>query len=210
MLQPSLFDTGVASATYRRLDTPDADLRLYERAFSRAESDRCFASLQAQTPWRYDQILIRGKRIPLPRLQAWYADEGITLNYSGMQIPALPMTPLLHAIRQRIRTLADLEFNSVLVTLYRDGNDSVGWHSDDEPEFGLDPVIASVSFGATRDFILRHRRRRDLLPVKCALTHGSLLVMGSGSQTEWAHTLPKRKRVEDSRINLTLRTSTPV
>ncbi len=116
------------------------------------------------------------------------------------------MTDPLNAIRERVRKLTGVSFNGVLVTLYRDGNDSVGWHSDDEKEFGEDPIIGSVSFGETRDFVLRHRYRRELPHVKCALRHGSLLLMGRGSQTRWAHQLPKRKRIARPRINLTLRT----
>lgn len=150
-------------------------------------------------------MLIHGKRIPLPRLQAWYADGAFPLNYSGMNIAPLKMTAELGAIRERVQSLTGISFNGVLVTLYRDGSDSVGWHSDDEAEFGADPIIGSVSFGEERDFVLRHRRRRELAPVKIPLTHGSLLLMGRGSQIHWAHQVPKRKRVTRARINLTLR-----
>ncbi len=182
---------------------------MYEHAFSGSEADHYFDVLRAHTPWRHDQILIHGKRIPLPRLQAWYADDNIPLSYSGMKIAQLAMTSDINAIRRRVHELSGLEFNGVLVTLYRDGNDSVGWHSDDEPEFGPDPVIASVSLGETRDFVLKHRYKHDLSPYKCALPHGSLLVMGRGSQTYWAHQVPKRKAITGARINLTLRNVSP-
>lgn len=204
MSQQSLFDNPTQSSK-QAIDLPDAELDFYPQAFSKVEADRYFETLLSATPWRHDQILIHGKRIPLPRLQAWYADDDVALNYSGMRIGPLAMTPNINAIRNRVRELTDLSFNGALVTLYRDGNDSVGWHSDDEAEFGIDPIIGSVSFGETRDFILKHRQRRELPSVKCALTHGSLLVMGQGSQTQWAHHLPKRKRITRARINLTLR-----
>ena len=209
MSQRSLFGGEGLATGGRRIPLPDAELVFYEGAFSDAEADHYFEVLRANTPWRRDQILIHGKRIPLPRLQTWYADADLPLAYSGMSLPALPMTPELHAIRGRVHELCGFEFNGVLVTLYRDGNDSVGWHSDDEPEFGPDPVIGSVSFGETRDFVLKHRTQRELPPVTCALSHGSLLVMGRGSQTRWAHRLPKRKAVRGARINLTLRNILP-
>ena len=204
MSQQSLLDNP-AQSSKQAIDLPDAELYFYPQAFSNVEAGRHFETLLNVTPWRHDQILIHGKRIPLPRLQAWYADDDVALNYSGMRIMPLAMTSPINAIRNRVRELTNLSFNGVLVTLYRDGNDSVGWHSDDEAEFGFDPIIGSVSFGETRDFILKHRHRRELPPVKCPLTRGSLLVMGHGSQTQWAHHLPKRKRVTRARINLTLR-----
>lgn len=200
-----MFGDQASSGERRAIDLPDAELCFYPQAFSAAEADQHFESLRSATPWRHDQMLIHGKRIPLPRLQAWYADDDVALKYSGMRIAPLAMTDDINAIRDRVRDATGLTFNGVLVTLYRDGNDSVGWHSDDEAEFGVDPIIGSVSLGETRDFVLKHRHRSELPPVKCALTHGSLLVMGRGSQTHWAHQLPKRKRIARARINLTLR-----
>ena len=199
--QPSLFGDQTTPDQYRSIDAPGAEFDLYPHAFERGEADQFFETLHSQTPWRHDQILIHGKRIPLPRLQTWYCDDGVELNYSGMRIEPLTFTQPIIEIKKRVYDLTGLSFNGVLVTLYRDGNDSVGWHSDDEPEFGSDPIISSVSFGVTRDFIVKQRHRDDLPPIKCPLTHGSLLLMGPGSQTQWMHHLPKRKRVTDPRIN---------
>ncbi|MEM7542791.1 MAG: alpha-ketoglutarate-dependent dioxygenase AlkB [Pseudomonadota bacterium] len=210
MSQASLFDDQPAAATRQRLAAADAEFDFFANAFSAAEADRYLACLLRQTPWRQDQILIHGKRIPLPRLQAWYSDDAIPLSYSGMHIEALPLSVDLNQITRRVEELCETKFNGVLVTLYRDGNDSVGWHSDDEAEFGSDPIIASVSFGATRDFVIKHRRDATLAPIKWPLTHGSLLLMGSGSQLHWTHHLPKRKRVTEPRINLTLRQVQPI
>ena len=187
------------------IDIADAELSFYERAFSVDEADRYLRTLMAETPWRRDHITIHGRTIPLPRLQTWYADDGATLNYSGLSVPACAWTRDLVSIRDRVTELTGLRFNGVLLNCYRDGNDSVGWHSDNEAEWGPNPVIASVSFGATRDFMLKHLTLEEVDPVRCVLSHGSLLVMGDGVQTHWQHQLPKRKRVTEPRINLTFR-----
>ncbi len=205
MTQGSLFEHPTRSLGGREIPLPDAELYLYENAFSALEATRHYEGLCAETAWRYDEILIHGRQIPLPRLQAWYSDQSIPIAYSGMSIVPLEVTPRLGAIGRRVYELSGHHFNGVLVTLYRDGNDSVGWHSDDEIEFGPDPIIASVSLGATRDFVLKHKHRVDVPRVKVPLGHGSLLVMGRGSQVHWAHQLPKRKGVTDPRINLTFR-----
>lgn len=205
MPQQSLFEFGQCDEEAHRVNIPDAALSIYRQAFSATEADSYLNSLVDTTPWRHDNIKIHGKTFPLPRLQTWYAHAGATLRYSGMRIKPLAWTNELLSIGDRVEALTGLRFDGVLVNLYRDGNDSVGWHSDNEVEFGPDPVIASVSFGATRDFVLKHLFKVELKPVKCALTHGSLLVMGHGVQTHWQHQLPKRKRVTEPRVNLTFR-----
>ncbi|MFT4582711.1 MAG: alkylated DNA repair dioxygenase AlkB [Gammaproteobacteria bacterium] len=193
----------------RRIAILDAELTYYRQAFSLDESTQFTRDLMANTPWRQDEIKIHGRAIPLPRLQAWYSDEGAALSYSGMHVEALRWTDELKSIGQRIKALSGLEFNGVLLNCYRDGHDHVGWHSDDESEFGPNPIIASVSFGAARDFILKHRFRRDEKPVKILLEAGSLLVMGRNVQTHWQHQLPKRKRIAEPRLNLTFRNICP-
>jgi len=205
MSEQAQFSFDFPGSDYQRIQILDAEISMVERAFSVAESDRYLQSFIDNTPWRHDEITIHGRTIPLPRLQAWCADKDAVLHYSGMSIKPLAWTDELLSIRERIAELSGLRFNGVLLNYYRDGFDSVGWHSDDEQEFGPDPVIASVSFGATREFVLKHRFKDDGKPVKCQLTHGSLLVMGKGTQTHWKHQLPKRKRVTTPRINLTFR-----
>lgn len=205
MAQQSLFGDADLDSEHRRIQIPDAELSYYEHAFNAAESAQYFATLERDTPWRADHMTIHGKKVPLPRLQTWYGEPGANLNYSGMSLQPLPITPTLAEIAGRVYSLTGLRFNGVLVTCYRDGNDSVGWHSDNEAEFGPNPIIASVSFGASRDFILKHLLNDSLKPVKCLLTSGSLLVMGDSVQTHWKHQLPKRKRVTQARINLTFR-----
>jgi len=203
--QQSLFGDSAFVVEHRRIKIPDAELLFFEQAFTAVESQHYFATLIQETPWRADHMTIHGKRIPLPRLQTWYGEPAATLNYSGMSLDPLPPTPLLSEIGERVFTFTGLRFNGVLATLYRDGNDSVGWHSDNEAEFGPNPIIASVSFGASRDFILKHLSDPTAKPVKCTLTSGSLLVMGDNVQNCWKHQLPKRKRVTEGRINLTFR-----
>jgi alkylated DNA repair dioxygenase AlkB len=200
------FGVEPATANCVRRPIPDAELTFFERAFSSAESDHYFDALTRATPWRHDEITIHGRTIPLPRLQAWYAEAEAVLNYSGMRVPACVWTDDLLSIKRRINVLTGLDFNGVLLNYYRDGNDSVGWHSDNEVEFGPHPIIASVSFGATREFVLKHARDKTAATVSCALTHGSLLLMGRTVQNFWKHQLPKRKRVTEPRLNLTFRT----
>ena len=207
MTQGLLFEE--PNCDVRGIVISDAELTYYRQAFSIDESQQFMRELMANTPWRQDEIRMHGRAIPRPRLQAWYSDGGARLSYSGMHVEALRWTDQLQEIAQRVKALSGLEFNGVLLYCYRDGNDSVGWHSDDESEFGPNPIIASVSFGAARDFILKHRFRLDEKPVKIFLESGSLLVMGNNVQTHWLHQLPKRKRITEPRLNLTFRNIYP-
>lgn len=209
MHEQSLFVDPPARDAALEILIRDAMLTFHAHAFSGSEADRYFEQLLETTPWRADTMTIHGKAIPLPRLQAWYCDHDWPLHYSGMTVPALGFTPVLRSIRTRVGELSGRDFNSVLVNCYRDGNDSVGWHSDDEAEWGPNPVIASLSFGATRDFVLKHRRDKREKPVTCPLTHGSLLLMGDTVQNTWRHQLPKRRGVTTPRVNLTFRNLLP-
>ncbi|HNC76938.1 MAG TPA: alpha-ketoglutarate-dependent dioxygenase AlkB, partial [Pseudomonadales bacterium] len=168
-----------------------------------------FEQLNSAIPWRQDEITLFGKRHRLPRLQAWYGDPGASYRYSGLLLQPTPWQPLLNEIRRQVETLTGLRFNSALANLYRDGNDAMGWHSDDEAELGVDPAIASVSFGASRRFLLRHRRRKDPPRIEILLTDGSLLLMAGPLQTHWHHALPRSRGVSEPRINLTFRLIRP-
>jgi len=169
-----------------------------------AEADAAFAELLQATPWRQDNIRIMGREIAQPRLTAWYGEPGATYTYSGLTLSPLPFTPLLARIRAAVEAIAEGRFNSALLNYYRGGADSVSWHSDNEPELGPDPVIASVSLGATRRFDLR-RRDDHALRAAYDLEHGSLLLMGKGCQTAWQHQVAKTKAPVGPRINLTFR-----
>jgi alkylated DNA repair dioxygenase AlkB len=140
----------------------------------------------------------------VPRLVAWHGDPGTAYTYSGTLHEPLPWTPVLQSIRDRVQGLTGHSFNSVLLNRYRDGRDGMGWHADDERELGRDPVIASVSLGATRRFKLRHRRLREAVAT-IGLAHGDLLLMAGPTQHAYVHAVPKTTRPVDERVNLTFR-----
>lgn len=187
-----------------RIDLPDADVVLHDGFFAPADADRLLAELTATTAWRQETITIYGRPVAVPRLTAWYGDPGASYTYSGLTMAPAPWTPALQEVRAAVEDAAGGHFNGVLANLYRDGSDSVGWHSDDESELGPAPVIASASFGATRTFQLRHKRARDLRH-EVALTHGSVLMMRGPTQRHWRHQVPKTARVVGPRVNLTFR-----
>jgi len=202
--QPNLF-SALLQPSIETLALPDAEIILYEGFFPAAESKHLFAELLATTRWEQGHLKIYGKEIAEPRLTAWYGDAGKSYTYSGITRQPLPWTPALLQIKERVEAVAQTTFNSVLLNRYRDGRDSIGWHQDNEPELGQNPVIASVSFGATRRFQLRHKRRKDVPRVDLALTHGSLLIMRGPTQHCWVHQLPKTAQPVGERINLTFR-----
>jgi alkylated DNA repair dioxygenase AlkB len=169
--------------------------------FNSVDCDRMFRSILDETPWEARNIILFGREVPQPRLACWYGD--LAYSYSGITLDPRPMTPTLLEIKQRCEKETTTQFNSVLVNLYRDGQDSMGLHADDEPELGVEPIIASVSFGGERNFRLRHRQSKDLQQI--SLASGSLLVMSGLSQENWMHDIPKTKKFVEPRINLTFR-----
>ena len=184
---------------------PDGEVELVNRFLDPMTADRLQESIMAGTSWRQDPIRMFGRTIPQPRLVAWHGDPGAVYTYSRLRHEPEPWTHPLLEIRKRLVDAVGT-FNSVLLNVYRDGRDHMGWHSDDEPELGEYPVIASVSLGATRRFVLKHRTRRDLRPVAIALESGSLLVMRGGTQNHWRHMVPATARPVGPRLNLTFRT----
>jgi alkylated DNA repair dioxygenase AlkB len=205
--QMSLFSPTVAEQErgQQSFNLPDGDVTLYEGFLGAEQSDRILRTLTHETPWRQDHIQIAGKTIPLPRLTAWYGDPGKGYAYSGIAMQAEPWTATLLDIKTRVEAKTGVPFNSVLLNYYRTGQDSVAWHSDDEPELGHHPVIASVSVGATRRFHLKHKTNKALNRVAIDLTHGSLLLMQGATQHGWQHQVPKTARPVGPRINLTFR-----
>jgi len=195
-------DTGARSP--RILDLPGADVILYPAFFSELVADRLLRGLRDTTAWRQETITLYGKTIDVPRLTAWYGDEGTSYIYSGIRNEPLPWTPVLGEIKRAVEPPARVVFNSVLLNRYRTGQDSVSWHADDEPEFGEQPVIASVSFGGTRSFQFKHKKRKEL-KASVELTHGSLLIMRGGTQANWLHRIPKTAKPVEERLNLTFR-----
>jgi len=163
--------------------------------------------IQEKTEWKQQTVKMFGKSVPEPRLSAWYGTY--PYRYSGtIHIPRAYYSEL-QQISDRITNIAKCTFNSVLINLYRDGNDSMGWHSDDEAELGAEPVIASISFGAAREIIFRHRKNHAL-QYRVLLNAGSLLLMRGLTQSMWQHCIPKRKHVHAARINLTFRKIIPI
>ena len=161
-------------------------------------------SLMSDTPWQQHEIFIYGRHVKCPRLSAWYGDVDATYTYSGYHLQPLPWTSTLRELRALVELQAQTSFNSVLLNYYRDGNDSMGCHSDDEKELGAHPIIASLNLGAERDFVFKHKRD-PTEQVKMPLAHASLLIMHAGCQEAWQHSLPKRKRIHEPRVNLTFR-----
>jgi alkylated DNA repair dioxygenase AlkB len=181
------------------------DIRFLHAFFSLEEADAIFNELLRATPWRHEQVVVYGKKHFQPRLTAWYGDPGTDHQYSGLSLTPLPWTDLLLRLKARAENTAEASFNSVLLNLYRDGNDSVGWHSDDERELGPEPTIASLSFGQARIFQIRHRPPARHPTVKMELTHGSLLIMRGATQRNLLHAVPKSSKANGPRINLTFR-----
>lgn len=187
------------------LPMSDADVIMYRDFYNQDDSDQIFSELCNTIDWRQETTILFGKQIKLPRLTAWYGDPGKSYCYSKIKMEPLLWTSTLIKIKSKIESLANTQFNSVLLNLYRDGKDSVAWHSDDEAELGKNPIIASVSFGATRNFAFRHKFNKEL-KYKIELTHGSFLLMRGATQHFWQHQIPKTNRLVQARINLTFRT----
>lgn len=186
------------------LQLPDADIVFYPSLLDGQESDRFFTQLSETIDWRQDWIKIYGRSMPQPRLTAWHGDWGKSYTYSGITMHPSPWTHTLLDLKAKAEAVSGVVFNSVLLNLYRDGNDSMGWHSDDEPELGQNPVIGSLSLGGTRRFMLRHRTEKGLKH-QLELMSGSFLLMQGTTQHYWQHQIPKTKRPVFPRINLTFR-----
>jgi len=181
----------------------DGSAVLHEAFLDPGDADAAFHRLREHLPWESHDIVVFGRRHREPRLSTWHADDGISYTYSGLRRTALPFDPVLDDLRHRCAAAAGAPFNSVLVNLYRDGSDGVGWHADDEASNGREPVIASLSLGATRRFDLRHRG--DGTRASVDLGSGSLLVMSGLSQHCWVHQVAKTRKPVGPRINLTFR-----
>ncbi len=201
------------------LPLPDAELALDPDWMPRAEADALLATLLSGVAWEVHRIRLFGRLVDSPRLSCWIGDPGVTYAYSGTRFAPHPWPPALGAIRARIEAACGTPFNSVLANLYRDGRDAMGWHRDDERELGGEPVIASLSLGATRRFLLKRApvhgatvpaktRAADLPPARplaLQLGHGSLLRMAGDTQRHYRHALPRTAREVGPRVNLTFR-----
>jgi alkylated DNA repair dioxygenase AlkB len=189
------------SATLVPIPIEDGILALQQQLPLPYSNEDILQRLLAQTPWRAETVVVFGQRHLQPRLTAWYGEASYT--YSGLRLEPLPWTPLLDEIRAAVEAACGARFNSVLLNLYRNGRDSMGMHSDDEPELGPEPLIASLSYGSARTFILRHKRNKQTL--RLPLGDGKLLLMAGTLQQNWLHGINKSARALDARINLTFR-----
>lgn len=186
------------------IQLPDATLVFEPHFLPGDEANTLLTSLLQKTPWRQDEIRIFGKTHPQPRLTALFGNNGNSYSYSGITMDPEPFTPELKDLKEKVEQRCGHTFTTCLLNLYRDGNDSNGWHADDEKELGTNPVIASVSLGETRVFHLKHRRQKSLR-YRMRLVHGSLLVMRGPMQHHWLHQIPKTRKPVKPRINLTFR-----
>jgi alkylated DNA repair dioxygenase AlkB len=181
----------------------DGEVRHYGPIYSSDECSVLFNELLKDLSWKHEQLIIFGKQITTQRKVAWYGNAGLTYRYSNSVKKALSWTERLIHLRNKIQDLTGNEFNSCLANLYHNGEEGMGWHSDNEPELGKNLVIASLSLGATRKFQLKHNKTQYKTEV--LLCPGSLLLMQGETQTHWIHQVPKMKSVQTARINLTFR-----
>lgn len=188
----------------QHFNLPNAELIYLPNFFSKPKSDFYFETLKDETNWQHDDIKVFGKTYKQPRLTALFGQSEQPYGYSSIVMYPEPLTPSLKMIQQKIEDYAKHQFNIVLVNLYRDGNDSNGWHADNEKELGEYPVIASVSFGEARPFHFKHRILKEQRH-KLILEHGSLLIMKGEMQKYWLHQIAKTKKQINPRINLTFR-----
>jgi len=207
MMTDLFVDQDFSSEAYQSLKLQNAEVHLFPNLFSAKESDKYFTTLLDEINWQQEEMRMYGKVHKLPRLMAWYGDNAQDLQYefSGIRKTAISWSENLVLIKERIQPYIETKINSVLLNLYRDEKDGVAWHSDDEPELGRTPTIASVSFGQEREFQLKHKKISSLRH-SMILPHGSLLIMSGSTQRHWQHQIPKRTKRMEPRINLTFRT----
>ena len=184
---------------------PDGDVLYLPEAVPAAERDTILRRLITEVPWRQEKIVVWGKSYLQPRLIAWYGDPGCRYTYSGITLSPLPWDALLLELKDLAESMSDSAFNSVLLNYYRDQRDSMGLHSDDEPELGARPILASLSLGEERTLIFRRKLRKDADRVRIKLASGSLLLMKGDTQRYWKHGIEKETRRCGPRVNLTFR-----
>ena len=195
--------------TVEKLPIEDADITIhYELPLARDYED-LLQHLIEVTPWQSQRVKVWGKSVVQPRLIAWYGDPGATYSYSGIMLTPHRWTKTIRQLKKCIEDIAQHRFNSVLLNYYRNHRDGMGLHSDDEPELGARPTIASLSLGEERRFQLKHRHRKNMRAVSIPLPNGSLLVIRGDTQRFWKHGIPKQKSPCGPRVNLTFRAITP-
>lgn len=201
MEQLDLFNSSKTNIERRQIQ--NGEILHIKNFFDMATSDNYLKVLLDTIDWKQEKMNMYGKELLFPRLTAWYGDDDKPYSFSGITLKPKKWTKDLLEIKRNVETKVDASFNSVLLNRYRNGNDSISWHTDAEKELGKNPTIASVNFGATREFQLRHIQTKEKLSIE--LSHGSLLVMLGELQHYWQHQIPKTKKIVNERINLTFR-----
>lgn len=181
----------------------NAELHFYPDFITTEKSNHFFELLLSTVEWKQEGMKMYGKTVNFPRLTAWYGDRDKPYSFSGITLHPLEWTNELLNIQQQLLIKTGLQFNSVLLNRYRNGNDSISWHSDGEPELGQNPTIASVNFGEARTFELKHNTSGETITV--VLPHGSMLLMAGETQHFWKHRVAKTSKSVKERINLTFR-----
>ena len=189
-----------------QIPLPDSDIRYIYDFISHDQSIEYKDQLLAEVAWQQNKIKMFGKIYDEPRLTAWYGDQGLTYKYSGIQLVPTPWTGLLEKLKSKVNIAANTQFNSALLNYYRDGQDSMGYHQDNEKELGSNPIIASLTFGAERTFQLKHITDKSIKRKDIPLKSGSLLIMAGATQHHWKHQIPKTKKFIGPRLNITFRT----
>lgn len=195
---------GMFTTAHQNILPFDGEVYLYPNFFEEEGTLGIFEQLKHSILWKQDKMKIYGKMVNFPRLTSWYADGDQEYTYSGVVNTPIPFTPLLRQIKEAAEQQCGKQFNSALLNYYRHGDDSMGWHSDDEKELAGNPVIASASFGATRTFQFKHKQQKSA-KVSIALNNGSLLIMQGATQHNWLHQVPKTAKQPGPRINITFR-----
>jgi alkylated DNA repair dioxygenase AlkB len=185
------------------VEIQNGEYQYYPKFFNTNESKIYFDDMINNILWKQESMIMYGKKIPFPRLTSWYGDDEKPYSFSGIKLNPNKWTKTLLEIKDKITIHTDAKFNSVLLNRYRNGNDSISWHTDAEKELGNNPIIASVNFGATRKFQLRHINTGEKVEIE--LQNGSLLIMQGSLQHYWQHQVPKTSRNISERINLTFR-----
>ncbi len=188
----------------QELPISNGHLTFLEGFYNAQEANELYSQLVESLEWKQGTIRLFGKEYSTPRLEAFYTENNLNYSYSGQRLEKHAFTPLLLKIKEKIEKETGYSFNSVLVNYYRDGKDSNGWHADNEKELGKNPIIASLSFGSSRRFDLKHTTKAEKLSIQ--LNAGSLLVMSGETQHFWKHQIAKSKKITTGRLNLTFRT----
>ena len=182
----------------------DGEVYYFGRLIKDDKVQNAISELMESIAWESDKLFIYGKHITTKRKTAWYGDSSLSYSYSNTTKVALPWIPVLLELKAFVEAHTQTTFNSCLLNLYHSGDEGMAWHSDDEPELGAEPIIASLSLGADRKFLFKHKGTKE--NISLSLSNGSLLLMKGLTQTHWQHSLPKTKKVSEPRINLTFRT----